>query len=570
MKMMRLTVLLLAATVANAADSPKLSNMARTNLWIADSLVEISVPIVGGYATRAMPLSQLFSNVIGAGNWTFTGLVSSTNLTARLALKQDVLTPSSNVSVSNVTGYGFLKLSGQTNQITVAGNSLQLDGATIGGGSQTPWASDIDGAQFSLTNAFALFVGTIGSGAVSFDGPGTIIHGLAGDGTMVADNGSTAFGSIGGTGTIDASGTGDLAGGEVGNNGIIRANASGSVAIGVVYDGILSSVGSGSVALGDAEDGTLDASGDGSLVVGYADTFGTVKATSDGAIATGKAIVNSVISSTGDGAFTWGNTSGTNSLIDASGAGAGAFGYVRGAAQILGNADGSFAYGYAPGSGGLIEVPGSGSTAFGYADGSSGSGTLSAGGSGSLVFGYSVGTISSGAFGYGAFAGGNTFDTNAIISDGAAAFAFGQGPLRALAAVSTALGENAFATNDYSTVINLDPSTPTGSLTGGTFTVRAPNGVYVMGGTINAANGVASTDASAAVGIGAVGWTNTFTKNAVVYFDGTAMTYTIKTGAGTPIYTNVVAHTGSATAVLQPNGAVVISGTGGFGRATPF
>lgn len=87
---------------------------------------------------------------------------------------------------------------------------------------------------------------------------------------------------------------------------------------------------------------------------------------------------------------------------------------------------------------------------------------------------------------------------------------------------------------------------------------------------LSASGGVSSTDTTAAVAIDATGWTNTFGKNAVVYLDGTAVTYTVYNNAGTAVYTNaaVVAH---ADIILQTSGKVIVTaGTGVSGIATPF
>jgi hypothetical protein len=87
---------------------------------------------------------------------------------------------------------------------------------------------------------------------------------------------------------------------------------------------------------------------------------------------------------------------------------------------------------------------------------------------------------------------------------------------------------------------------------------------------ITATNGVASMALDAAVSIAATGWTNTFAKNAVVYFSGTTVTATVFNGAGTSVFTNAVPQTGMGTVLLQPAGKVILSGTGVTGQATPF
>ena len=85
------------------------------------------------------------------------------------------------------------------------------------------------------------------------------------------------------------------------------------------------------------------------------------------------------------------------------------------------------------------------------------------------------------------------------------------------------------------------------------------------------ANKTASRALDTAVTIAATGWTNTFGKNATVYFDGTNITATVKNSAGTAVYTNTAPHLqGIGSVNLQPSGAVVLSGTGVNGRAVPF
>lgn len=111
------------------------------------------------------------------------------------------------------------------------------------------------------------------------------------------------------------------------------------------------------------------------------------------------------------------------------------------------------------------------------------------------------------------------------------------------------------------TFVNGYASATTATLTLGNATLR---------GLFTATNGIASTVPTAAVTIAATGWTNTFAKNATVYFDGTAVTATVYNNAGTAIYTNAVAITGMGTVNLQPSGKVILSGTGVTGRATVF
>ena len=90
-----------------------------------------------------------------------------------------------------------------------------------------------------------------------------------------------------------------------------------------------------------------------------------------------------------------------------------------------------------------------------------------------------------------------------------------------------------------------------------------------VGGTLQSTNGFSSVDTTAAVSIATTGWTNTFGKNAIVYYDGTAVTATVFNGAGTALYTNSTALSGG-TVLLQPSGKVILSGTGVAGRASVF
>jgi hypothetical protein len=90
-------------------------------------------------------------------------------------------------------------------------------------------------------------------------------------------------------------------------------------------------------------------------------------------------------------------------------------------------------------------------------------------------------------------------------------------------------------------------------------------------GKATASQGFSSAATDAAVTISATGWTNTFSKNAVVYMTGTNVTYTVFNNAGTAIYTNLTTSGVLDTSILlQPSGKVIASGTAVFGRATPF
>jgi hypothetical protein len=83
-------------------------------------------------------------------------------------------------------------------------------------------------------------------------------------------------------------------------------------------------------------------------------------------------------------------------------------------------------------------------------------------------------------------------------------------------------------------------------------------------------NGVSSLDTTAAVDIAATGYTNTLGKLCRVFFNGTAVTYTMFDSAGSAYYTNAVAFTGSGMILLQASEAVTISGTSVTGRRKPL
>ena len=88
-------------------------------------------------------------------------------------------------------------------------------------------------------------------------------------------------------------------------------------------------------------------------------------------------------------------------------------------------------------------------------------------------------------------------------------------------------------------------------------------------GLTNLTAGVGSMATDPAVNIAPTGWTNNFGKSAIVFFDGTGIIYKVKNNAGTFVYTNITLLLGGSV-ILQPNGAVTISGTSVKGRATPF
>lgn len=54
----------------------------------------------------------------------------------------------------------------------------------IAGGNQTPWASDIDGGGFSLTNALSLSIGTAGTGSIAIGAAGVVLTD-DGDGALI-------------------------------------------------------------------------------------------------------------------------------------------------------------------------------------------------------------------------------------------------------------------------------------------------------------------------------------------------------------------------------------------------
>jgi hypothetical protein len=89
--------------------------------------------------------------------------------------------------------------------------------------------------------------------------------------------------------------------------------------------------------------------------------------------------------------------------------------------------------------------------------------------------------------------------------------------------------------------------------------------------SIPKSGGIASFATDTAVPIAVTGWTNTFGKNAVVYVNGTAATYTIQNNASTLVRTNSIAVGNTSTAILQPNGKLVITGGSAIsGSAVPF
>lgn len=101
--------------------------------------------------------------------------------------------------------------------------------------------------------------------------------------------------------------------------------------------------------------------------------------------------------------------------------------------------------------------------------------------------------------------------------------------------------------------------------------VETTMGSMSVAGLMTTAGGFGSSATDSATPIAATGWTNTFDKNAVVYVNGTAATYTIANNAGTLVRTNSVAAGATSTAILQPNGKLIITaGTGISGSAVPF
>jgi hypothetical protein len=89
-------------------------------------------------------------------------------------------------------------------------------------------------------------------------------------------------------------------------------------------------------------------------------------------------------------------------------------------------------------------------------------------------------------------------------------------------------------------------------------------------GLVTIPNGISSTDTTAAADIAATGYTNTLGKLCRVFFNGTAVTYTMFDSAGAAYYTNAVAFTGAEMILLQASEAVTINGTGVAGRRKPL
>ncbi len=103
----------------------------------------------------------------------------------------------------------------------------------------------------------------------------------------------------------------------------------------------------------------------------------------------------------------------------------------------------------------------------------------------------------------------------------------------------------------------------------------AVTGASTLSGAVTATsivstNGFSSLDSTAAAAIAATGYTNTLGKICRVFFNGTAMTYTMFDSAGSSYYTNAVALTGSEMVILQASEAVTISGTGVAGVRKPL
>lgn len=123
----------------------------------------------------------------------------------------------------------------------------------------------------------------------------------------------------------------------------------------------------------------------------------------------------------------------------------------------------------------------------------------------------------------------------------------------------------------YQTSVLLIDNTDTGDTL---ITARTNNGATVFNvvasGLTTASAGFSSLATDTSVAISTTGWTNSFAKNAIVRFDGTAMTYTVYDNAGTSIYTNAVSL-GHSLEILQPSGKIIITaGTGVTGIAAPF
>jgi hypothetical protein len=136
--------------------------------------------------------------------------------------------------------------------------------------------------------------------------------------------------------------------------------------------------------------------------------------------------------------------------------------------------------------------------------------------------------------------------------------------------VSRAMGINiahATSSGSLTNFIGLEIADQTAGQTN--YAIHTGTGLVSFGDKVSSTAGFASTATTAAVTIAATGWTNTFAKNAVVYYDGTNITAKVYNNAGTAIYTNTAALSGGSV-LLQPSGAVILSGTGVNGRAAPF
>lgn len=87
--------------------------------------------------------------------------------------------------------------------------------------------------------------------------------------------------------------------------------------------------------------------------------------------------------------------------------------------------------------------------------------------------------------------------------------------------------------------------------------------------TMESPGGFISKATDAAVAITATGITNALGKNAMVYFDGTTLTFTLKTSGNSPFYTNTVS-VGHAEVMLQNGEALMITAGSGTGVLKAF
>lgn len=259
------------------------------------------------------------------------------------------------------------------------------------------------------------------------------------------------------------------------NEGGTISPGSQSILFGQIVTGTLSAQGSGSFAGGIAGDGEILADADAAFAFGYAANSGSLAANSSGSWVFG--YIDDAGSITADaegaGAFGW---TGTGSILSDD-VGALSFGWATGG-SINSSGGGAMAFGYANQAGTVISATTYGALAFGDAD-INGS-QITSSGAGALAHGYASGaTIVANADG--ALGGGVASDGSIEVS-GTAAFAHGFGPLVVSGYGAIGLGQNAYATEDFSFVINLDAFTSSTSSVPSSVLIRATNGVSITGG----------------------------------------------------------------------------------------